>query len=200
MKKLKKDTVGLAFPKLGNINNLYLLIMSDAAWANLQDGVSSGGGHLVFLVGQNARVCPLTWKSNKIKRVIKSTIAAEALALQEGIDHAIYLRAILREMTGKAELALPIEAWVDSANVEKALKSTTQVIDHRLRVDIAIIKETVEREGVTVRWCPGEEMLANPLTKRGASSERLLNVLRSGSIDGHFQDGRKTGVNLKWKK
>ena len=127
-----------------------------------------------------------------------STLAGEALSLQEALDHALHLQALIRDFLGNDGIAFPIEAWVDSGNVEKALQSTTQVADHRLRVDIASIKETLKEERVTVRWCPGDEMLANPLTKRGACSEKLLNVLQSGSISEHFKDGRRSGVGLIW--
>ena len=91
-----------------------------------------------------------------MKRVNKSTLAAEALALQESIDHGLYLRALIRDQLQQDSLAIPIQAWIDSANVERALVSTSQVADHMLRVDKANIKETIRQENVKVCWCPGD--------------------------------------------
>ena len=58
-----------------------LVVYTDASYENLPDGVSSAGGNIIFIVGENNRCCPISWCSNKIKRVVKSTIAAEALSL-----------------------------------------------------------------------------------------------------------------------
>ena len=73
----------------------------------------------MFLANLEGHVCPLVWKSNKMKRVNKSTLAAEALALQETIDHGLYLRALIRDKLQQDSLALPVQAWIDSANVER---------------------------------------------------------------------------------
>ena len=75
----------------------------------------------------------------------------------------------------------------------------TQVTDHKHRVNIARIKETVNNENVVVHWCPGGEMLANPLTKRGANSDNLLKVLQRGNIHEHFKRGRASGIDLAWR-
>ena len=53
-------------------------MFTDASFTNLPDGVSiSGQCNLI------------SWSSTKIKRVIKSTLTAEAHALEEGIDAAV---------------------------------------------------------------------------------------------------------------
>ena len=194
VKKIKSTDVCIMFPTLTNIEDCYILTMSDAAFANLQDNVSSGCGHIILLIDSNMRCCPLSWKANKVKRVVRSTLAAEALALQETIDCAIYLRELLREMHNKPLLRLPIESWVDNNNAFDAVHLTTQVSDTKLRIDIADIKESMRDSDVTVKWCPGDEMIANSLTKRGANSNSLLHLLNSGSIEcRHFKDGRATG-------
>ena len=196
VKKTKSAAACIAFPTLMNIESCYILTMSDAAFANLQDNVSSGCGHIILLMDPSQKCCPLSWKANKIKRVVRSTLAAEALALQEAIDCAIYLTELLREMLNKPYIRLPIESWVDNNNAFDAVHLTTQVSDAKLRIDIADIKESMRDSDVTVRWCPGDEMIANSLTKRGANSDQLLLILNSGSIDRqHFKEDRYTG----WK-
>ncbi len=195
MTKLQSTDITALFPILGDVHKWYILTMSDAGFANLADSVSSGGGHVILLVGEASRCAVISWKANKIKRVIRSTLAAEALALQECIEHAVYLRELLKEML-TCDLNIPIETWIDSANAHKAIHSTTKVDDHRLRIDIACIKESVIDEDLTVNHCPGKEMIADCLTKRGANSQDLLKIITTGSIHKHFNDGRYSGPNI----
>ena len=46
---------------------------------------------VILLVGRNNNANTLSWSSNKIKCVAKSTTAAEALSLVNGLEEAIYL-------------------------------------------------------------------------------------------------------------
>ena len=65
----------------------------------------------------------------------------------------------------------------------QALYSTKLVDDKRLRLDIAAIKESVDRNEIaTVKWIHGDEQLANCLTKRGASSHKLMQILMNGYL------------------
>ena len=43
---------------------------------------------------------PLLWKSHKLKRVVKSAMSAETMALLEGAEHAILLKALIQEIIG----------------------------------------------------------------------------------------------------
>lgn len=182
VRKLQLDEHYIAFPGLGDPNSWSILLFSDAAHANLSDGVSSGGAHVIFLVGENDSCCILAWASNKIRRVVRSTIAAEALALQEGLEDAWFIKSILKELVGK-EATLPIEARIDNRSVIDAIHSTKFVNDKRLRIDLAAIKQALQRKEIArLTWVPGDYMLANGLTKRGASCEKLMNILKNGNL------------------
>ncbi len=65
----------------------------------------------------------------------------------------------------------------------QAVNSTKFVEDRRLRLDIAQIQECVQTENVSVKWIPGEKMLADCLTKDGANPDKLMEVLRLGKIE-----------------
>ena len=157
---------------------LWLSVYTDAALGNLSDGVSSTCGVLVFLVNRFG-VCPISWRSNKIQRVVTSTLAAETLALQVGINEAIYLRHLMCEMMPEQDL--PIDVYVDNRSVVDAIRSTKLVSDRRLRIDIAALKQTLECIRKVI-WVPGSEQLANCLTKKGASSLDLMEIFRSGKL------------------
>ena len=187
LKKLQNSEVGVVFPDIGSFDEWRLLVLSDAAFANLSDGVSSAGGYLILLVGIENRCLPVCWKANKIKRKVNSTLAAECLALKEAIDHCLLIRNLLKDMLGSC-FELPIAAWTDNRNTFISIKTTTQVDDKRLRIDIACIKDSIMNDHVTVHWCPGNEMLANCLTKRGCSADDLLYLITLGRFNEHFKD------------
>ena len=164
-----------------NSDQMKILVWSDAAFANLSDKVSSGGGYVIFLVDSSLNCAPLCWKTNKIKRVVRSTLAAEALILESSVEHALYLRDLLKEMLG-TDFDFPIYAWTDNNNAFKAVHSTSFVDDHKLRIDIACLKENIQAENVEVKWCKGDKMLANCLTKKGASPDSLLQTVSTGTL------------------
>ena len=80
-----------------------IIVESDAGHANMEDGCSSAGDQLIMLVGEGDKCYVLAWQSNKIKREVKSTLAAEMLSLSDSLDYAIYLRNIILQLTGLKE-------------------------------------------------------------------------------------------------
>ena len=80
------------FQKLGESKKLKLVLYTDAAFANLSDSVASTSEQILFLVGDNNRCCVISWSSTKIKSIVKSTLAAETLALVDGLDTAFCIR------------------------------------------------------------------------------------------------------------
>ena len=109
-----------------------------------------------------------------------STIAAEGLSLCDGIADAIYIKAILSEILS---VQLPITAVTDHEGLYKNIHSTKLVEDKRLRIDLASLKEDLSRKVIeNIELCPSSAMLADSLTKRGASGWRLLSVLQNGKF------------------
>merc|ERR1712240_67679 len=55
----------ILFPDLGNPTEQQwrILLFADASYANLNSGTGSCGGFVVFLVGKENKVCPLSWRS-----------------------------------------------------------------------------------------------------------------------------------------
>lgn len=179
--KIKEGEAKVYFPNLGHWNNWKLILFTDAAHANLSDGVGSTGALLVLLMNDKKNCCPLIWHTHKIKRVVKSTIAAEALSLLEGLENTCYIRQMLQEILGIVKIQIPIEAYIDNKSVTESIQSTKMVDDKRLRLDIAAIKELIETQQIqSVRWCPGKLQLADAMTKKGTSGYSLLSLIQSG--------------------
>ena len=152
------------------------------AEVTFNDSVSSVGAHIIFLVDNHLNCCPLTWQSKKIKRIVCSTIASEALSLQEAIEHAIFLRSLIEELLLLPLKSIPIDAIIDNKSIVEAIHSTKVVNNKRLNIDISAIKQQ-STEIRSIRWCPGSLQLANSLTKRGAQSHILLDILQFGRLN-----------------
>ena len=80
-----------------DIENSKLIVYSDASFKNLPD-CGSQGANIILWCDSDGRCAPIQWQSKKIKRVVKSTIAAECLALHDGVDNAFYTKAIIQEL------------------------------------------------------------------------------------------------------
>ena len=180
IRKLKQTNTKILFPIFNcDTYNWTVIAFSDAAHAILNDGVSSVGAHVIFLVVNHPNCCPLTWQSKKIKRIVRSTITSEALSLQEAIEHAIFLRSLIEEILLLPLKSILIDAIIYNKSVVEALHSTKVVNDKRLNIDISAIKQSLQSTEIcSIRWCPGPLQLANSLTKRGAQSHISLDTLQ----------------------
>ena len=79
------------FPHLNkDFEGCKILALSDASLGNINNRTGSTGAHIIWLIDGTGKCCPLAWQANKIKRVVRSTIAAEALSLQEGLKTSYY--------------------------------------------------------------------------------------------------------------
>ena len=78
------------------MKNKKVVVFTDASLCNISDGTGSTGAHIVWLVDNHGKCCPLSWHANKIKRVVRSTIAAEALSLQEGLESSFIIEKCLK--------------------------------------------------------------------------------------------------------
>ena len=111
-----------------------------------------------------------------------SSLAGEALAMNDTIGEVVYNKAVLRQIFGEEIEKVPVIIATDSNNLFKSIYSTSLVEDGRLVPDIAIVKEAIEQGVVTeIRRVESKEMIANCLTKAGASSNMLTNVVQSGN-------------------
>lgn len=185
IRNLKAHDLSIRYSPLGPLDTLKLYVYSDASYANLRDGHSSGLGYVIFLCG-NQNSCPISWKSSKIKRVVKSTLAAETLALGEAVDEAIFIRELLCEllMIDAHDISqIPIHCFVDNRSMVENLQSTKLVQDKGLRVDLASLKQRLENSQIrSIKWVDAKSQLADCLTKHGASADLLRHVLHTGKL------------------
>lgn len=182
IRKLKSEEVILKFQNLGKDSSLKLVVFSDASLGNLPDG-GTQGGHLIFLVGEDGKFSPISWQSKRIRRVVRSTLAGETLALADGIDNGMCISALYSKITtGNIALNnLPIICVTDNHSLFDAVKSTKSVTEKRLRLEISSIKELIHSGNIKqILWSATKQQLADSLTKKGASTLLLLKTLSEG--------------------
>ena len=164
---------------------MLIVVLTDASLGNtcINDGTGSTGAYIVWLMDNTGQCCSAVWNAHKIKRVVRSTLAAETLSLEEGLEASFYYREMLENILGLEPRTITIEANVDNKSAIEAILSTRLVEDKRLRVEIAAIKESLQFHDVNrIQWVPGHLQWANPMTKQGASGFNLLKVLQSGKM------------------
>ncbi|MCP3667894.1 MAG: hypothetical protein GY696_36305, partial [Gammaproteobacteria bacterium] len=159
--KLKKDEVSILIADLNNLKDCEMIVYTDAAYRNLNDNTDSCGGYLVVIANlKTGKIAPLEWKSGKLKRRVHSTLGAETQALYNGLDAAVGLTLLLKELhDGKVDL--DVKAMTDNKSARDAIYSESEVTERILRGDIAVIKQMVQTEKVKeIHWITGENMLA----------------------------------------
>ena len=91
------------------------------------------------------------------------------------------MKEVLKEVFGSDAEDIPLELVTDSKNLYKSVMSTSLNENPRLRTDVAKLQESLKvGELHRLSLVNGLEMLADCLTKRGASSEKLRRILRRG--------------------
>ena len=80
LKNVKNSKNAINFPQL-NLNSIKLQLFTDASFNTLTNG-GSQAGQIIFLTDDKSSTCRLYWNCLKIKRLVKSTIAAETFSLR----------------------------------------------------------------------------------------------------------------------
>ena len=135
-----------------------------------------------MLVGDDGKCSLLNWQSKRIKRVVRSTLTTETLALSDAVDDGIYISEIVSELLFNGTKSLPIEMYTNSKSLFDAIKSKKNVLEKRLRIDIAMLREMFERKIITNIHNISNQ-LANALTKKGATTKELFDLLQKGVIN-----------------
>ena len=179
--RMKRDNVVVRISDLDNLNDCQIWVYTDAAFRNLNDKTDSCGGYITFIVNIKTGKCaPLEWKSNKIKRKVHSTLAAETLTLYAGLDAAVAVKMMLQDMTGAN---LTVKGVTDNKSSRDAIYSESEVSERCLRADISMIKDMIEDGRVEeIKWVKGDDMLADLLTKKGVNKYPLIQVLEAGEL------------------
>ena len=183
LKYLKSEHNVIKFPALSNTNNLFLLTFSDASFGNLPSGHSQAA-YVILLCDEQYNCSLLSWNSFKLQRVCTSTLGAETLGLNEALEQSILLSTIYSEVINpNPNATIPITALTDSKSLVNASATTNFVKSKSLRITIAALRESLEKNEFTLKWIDSKYQISNCLTKAGASSQILRQVIMTGKCN-----------------
>lgn len=190
-----RETTKIKFHKLGcSLSEAVVLGISDASFAGMPRGRSQGGFVLAVanpqILDGSAKIAVLAYHSGLIRRVVRSSLAAEISQAANTLEESDFLRAMMAEAT---QCDFQLNNWVaavaqwrqlvvlDSRTGYDLLNGSALGEDKRLAIDIAAMKEALFESQASrgIRWVPGEELLADDLTKLRGNG-KLATVLRTG--------------------
>ena len=98
---------------------------------------------MIFLVNKHGNINLAQWQSKRIKRVVRSSLAAETLAMSDGVDSAVYISVLLSELYLElSSFEISIDIYTDSKSLHDAIHSEKYVTEKRLRID-GLFRETL---------------------------------------------------------
>ena len=156
-----------------------MVVYADGSHAALPSG-GSHGASIVFLEG-DGRSAPITWKSKRIERITKSPLATEVSAVADGADLGHLVATMTQEIFGLEEVPI-IDVRTDSKSLKEHLDTDKVISDPRLRVDTARLRDMKVRGEIMVTWVSGTNQLADCLTKKSASSDKLRRSLMTWTL------------------
>ena len=167
------STVGLCYTGIALNQETEVIAFGDASWANAAGGRFQMG-YMVFLAGNDiekgaGRASLLDWRSCRTKRVVRSTIAAEACAADAAVDHGYFLAVSLAEvLTGEAighgGTSLRLRLATDCRSLYDALiRENPTLEEKRILIDVRAIQAQIHK--VFVHWVPTDAQPADVLAK-----------------------------------
>ena len=180
------------------------LAFGDASWANAEQSASQAGfmiflGTFAAFTVIGSVVSLQDWRSHRIRRVCRSTLAAECMAMDASVDSAMFLRGLYAEVLLSKYSAsscgplpadfLPLKSITDCRSLfdlltKEGTPSTT--LERRLAIDIAALNQVGEEFDEedprrTFVWVPTDHQVADHLTKR-KPWQQLRDILNRGWV------------------
>ena len=164
-----------------------LLSFVDVSFATHNDMKSHTGGAITFGRGV---IMP---KSTKQKMNTKSTTESEIVGASDYLPDTIWLLRFLEEQGYKVKKSVLMQDNESAIKIERNGKRSGSKRTRHMDIRYFFIKDRVNSEGIEIKYCPTESMLADFFTKplQGA----LFNKLRS-VIMGHSPVSILEGIDL----
>ena len=175
------------------VEHLRFMGVHDAAHANLEGGASQLG-HLILAVHASITNCRvpvsvLSWQ--KIKRVVRSSLAAETCSMSTCQEHLDWMRTMWEQMTRgvfvlenyeqfltarPSILVTDCKSLYDAIHKEGAAPAST---DKRLAIELAIVKAKAVSRETDLRWIDTRYQIADCLTKHASRKSEAVSTENS---------------------
>ena len=156
---------------------------TDDGWTIRPDGTSQGG-QLVFIAnsellqGRESNMSLISWHSSRLRRVARSSSAAETQAAADGDDEAVYVRLCLKEVLfGQLDLrnwqsearqflaALVVDCRGVYDDLARSSCSCLGLKDKKSGLEALALKQSLVECGTVIRWCHSAAQLGDVVTK-----------------------------------
>ena len=153
--------------------------------------------------GKEADISIMDWKSWKLKRKVRSSLAAESQALADAVDNLNYMRLFFAECIvaepidlRKADQVLSLlpkaHVITDCKSLYDALENSESaglgLAEKRTAIEVTATRETMIETGITTRWVNSDRQVADVLTKPNAPSHSLQALQSTGRWKIVFDD------------
>lgn len=185
MLRYLKHTIEYGLQYRRDHKDVELVGFTDANWGGDKDRKSTTG--YIFIFAGAA----ISWNSRRQPTVALSTAEAEYMALSAAVQHALFLRNLLKELG--FEQKKPTKIYVDNqAAMELANNGMTTQRTKHIDIKHHFVRDRIERREVTLEYISSQQMLADCLTKP-VSRVKLEQVIPAltGEFEKH-EERRKT--------
>ena len=193
----QNSDVLLRFPKITNDwRNIHFLVFSDAALGVRQD-LASQGGYLILAVndkvmsGEVGKYSIIGWRSYKLPRVCRSSLAAESQACATAIDELSIVKLIfgllrdpnLNIKDDDAARGMRSAVIIDARALYDAIHKETfqSSLDKHVAIETLVIRDGLKYTNSELRWVSSERQMADGLTKLGGR-QQMSDLLRGGYV------------------
>ena len=131
LKKCYSQISHFNLPCIENLSQCKLVVYSDASYNNLENG-GSQGGFCIFLRDSYGNLSLIMWQSKKICCMVKSTMAAETLALVDAGEASCWLSNLISKLLSynqDVKIHLPIACFTDSRQLYDSFYSICPALD-----------------------------------------------------------------------
>ena len=169
--------IGIAIPKL-DLSSTKVVGFSDSLFANNHD-LTTQLGHITLFVDGQGNAVPISFKSYKARRVVRSAMAGEVIAFSDMFDVAVTLAEELRQITKRP---IPLHLLTDSKALFDVISKGSKTSEKRLMLDVAAAREGFRDKVISdIGFVRTNHNLADGLTK-STSQAAIQRVLSSGKI------------------
>ena len=110
-----------------------------------------------------------------IRKECVSPETAETRSLLRLMDDGVHMAKQLSQLMN---VSMKVRLFTDSCPLLESIGSSGQIEEKALRQSVAYLKQSLEDEDVMAySWIPGEEIVADILTKQGSRLEALEEIL-----------------------
>jgi hypothetical protein len=167
-----------------SLDSLIVVAYRDSSWANAPN-LKTQHGFLVCwtteeAIDGTAAASIVDWKSGRTQRVVRSTLAGGAVAIDASTDHAVYCSKFMGEILINAaakepSTVLPIYVCTDAKSLfDVVQQQTPSLSEKRTIIDVAAIKQSIGESSGKLCWVPTAEQLADGLTKISKALQQSL--------------------------